>query len=72
MGNKKTEDSLTFAKLKCIETYKEWVREIRFALQNASLESYVDSICKNLKFYTNSKNILVAPVMSLSEEKIKK
>ena len=72
MGNKGTEGSYTFAKLKGTENYKEWAKEMGFALQDAGLESYVDGMCKKPELYTKTKKYPAAPAVPLSEEKIEK
>lgn len=72
MGNKETEGSYIFVKLKGTENYKEWAREMGFALQDADLETYADGTGKKPKLYIESKITLAAPAMPLSEQKIEK
>lgn len=72
MGNKRTKDVYIFTKLKGIENYKEWAREMGFVLQDVGLESYVDSISIKPELYTKLEKNPAAPTISLSEEKIEK
>ena len=54
MGNKGSKGLYTFTKLKGTENYKKWSREIGFALQDTSLESYADDTSTKPKMYTES------------------
>ena len=72
MGNKGREGLYTFINLKGTENYKKWSREIGFALQDTSLESYADDTSTNPKMYIKSQKYLIAPELPLPEEKIKK
>lgn len=72
MGNKGKEDTYTVAKLKGTENYKEWAREMGFALQDAGLESYADGTSIKPRLYIESEMYPMAPLLPLSEEKIEK
>ena len=66
MGIKGGEGTYTFAKLKGTENYKEWAREISFALRDADLISYASGTAVRPDPYTKKER------GSVSEEKFEK
>lgn len=66
MGNKGGEGIYTFAKIKGIENYKVWAREMSFALRDAGSISYANGTAVKPVPYTESEYATV------SEEKIGK
>lgn len=68
----KNKGTYTFSKLKGTENYKEWVQEMEFALQDASLISYAFGTSAKPKLYTEEQKFSKDRTALLSEEKIEK
>ena len=71
-GTNGNEGTYTFSKLKGTENYKEWAREMGFALQDAGLISYAYGMSAKPKLYTEEQKYPKDKSALLSEEKIKK
>lgn len=71
-GSKGNEGTYTFSKLKGTENYKEWVREMGFALRGAGLISYANGTSVKPKLHTEDEAHPRDGSAPLSEEKIEK